>query len=216
MSERSSARLFVAIDLDDAARCTVARAAGELAEQIAATGAGDRVAWVRPKNLHLTLRFLGQVGAASVPEVSAAITQLTAPVFGLEVSGSGAFPKVGAPRVLWVGVTYRQAPLQALMEELDRRLVSAGLTVESRPFAGHVTVGRIKRASGGGRAIRQAIGRMRVESVQWRVDQVTLYESRLSPSGPTYLAVTRGRLSGADARSGGAIGSAERPPVSKM
>lgn len=215
MGERSSARLFLAIDLDDVARSAVVRAAGELAEQIAATGAGDRVAWVRPKNLHLTLRFLGQVGAASVPEVSAAIAHLTAPAFGLELSGAGTFPKVGAPRVIWVGIKDRHASLHALVEELDRRLVSAGLAVESGPFAGHVTVGRIKRASGGGRAIRQAIGRMRVESVRWRVDQVTLYESRLSPSGPTYLAVTLGGLSGADARSEGASVSAERPPVSK-
>ena len=215
MGERSSARLFVAIDLDAAARCAVTRAAGELAEQIAATGGGDRVAWVRPKNLHLTLRFLGQVDAGSVPDVSAAITQLSAPVLGLELSGSGAFPKVGAPRVIWVGVTDRHASLQALVEELDKRLVSAGLAVESRPLAGHVTIGRIKRAGGGGRAMREAIGRMRVESVRWRVDQVTLHESRLSPSGPTYLSVARGRLSGADVRSGGATGLTERPPVSK-
>lgn len=147
-----------------------------------------RVAWVAAENLHLTLKFLGNVLVDALPDVSAAIasgTAGTAP-FVLEVTGLGAFPTATRPRVLWAGVANGAEVTAALAARIDAALESLGFPGERRAFSAHVTLGRVRvprRDPQLARAIEAGAER---EFGVVRVDAVRLMRSELSPGGARY------------------------------
>ena len=136
-------RTFVAIELGDPARAAVA-------EYLATLRPTPGVAWTRPENLHVTLKFLGDVATARISELSARLAAATAdvPAFTMTVAGVGAFPNVARPRVLWVGC---KAPtLPALAAAVDGACVGAGFAAEARAFHPHATLGRVREGKRGG------------------------------------------------------------------
>jgi 2'-5' RNA ligase len=181
-------RLFVAVDLDEPTRAAVAEIVTRLVRRLGDDREAGRIAWVRPEHLHLTLRFLGDVEEARVAAVQQAIvTPLTVVEFSLSFEGLGMFPPAGRPRVVWLGVKDGRAELESLCREVERRLHSSGGLPEPRPFQPHLTLGRFRNATR-----RPDIEAIRVGSGSvgpCRVDRVTLYESRLSSTGPTYAVV---------------------------
>ncbi|KAA0254661.1 MAG: RNA 2',3'-cyclic phosphodiesterase [Acidobacteria bacterium] len=179
---------------DEAVRAFAAVAVHEppvvAALRAATTSLGDvrGVKWVRPDQLHFTLKFLGEVPADRVPAarraLGAAVSGLWA--FDLFLSGLGAFPPGGPPRVVWAGCGEGREALEALAARVDAEMAAEGFPAESRPFAAHLTLGRVKdpRAARGLRerlAARDAGAFGRV-----RVAEVVLFRSRLSPAGPSY------------------------------
>jgi len=187
-------RVFLAVEIDETVRRSAARVSANLA---AAIGQGrDRrtVAWVAPQNLHITLQFLGEVDASLAQTVA---DHLAPPIavdpFDVAVAGLGTFPPAGLPRVVWMGVTDGAAPLSALYRELGRRLDGLGFPRDPRPFHAHLTLGRIKAPCGP--RVRDAVAAARAaDAGRCRADHVTLFESRLSPSGATYAVVATSRL----------------------
>jgi RNA 2',3'-cyclic 3'-phosphodiesterase len=179
-------RLFLAVDLDRAARRAAAAACARLATGLGR--AGDDVRWVEADKLHVTLRFLGSLP----PGRAAAVRDALAPgwrtaAFDLGLGGAGVFPSSGRPRVVWLGLSTGGNALAALQAEASGRLATAGSEPEARRFSPHLTVGRVRRpAAGLGAALRQAAGQIGPHLARWRVDHVTLYESRLSPAGSHY------------------------------
>lgn len=172
-----SKRLFLAVDIDAATRAEIGAIAGRVR---AALGDRLRASWVHPDRMHLTLRFF----AAADPEreaglVAALAHPLPVPPFDVAFRGIGFFPDRGRPRVLWIGV--REG-----LEEL-RRLYTALPGAAADPFTPHLTLARFRQAAGGSSRVRQEIGRVQASAGPTRIDRVTLYESRLSPAGPTYL-----------------------------
>jgi 2'-5' RNA ligase len=185
-------RLFVAVDLSDKAR--QAMAAEQKRIGAALHGAATSLKWVRPEHAHLTLVFLGHVDVARVPAVVDAIGRdVDAPAFEMVLAGAGAFPPRGAPRVLWIGIGGGSAQLLDVQRELAGRLVALGIPLEDRPFHPHLTIARWRqsRATDRLRALEAASSG---EIARVRVEFATLYESRPSPSGPSYGALTRATL----------------------
>jgi 2'-5' RNA ligase len=187
-------RLFVAVDLSDDARQAI------VVEQnrIVAALAGGQSSWkrVRPEHMHLTLVFLGRVDDAHVPAVVEAIGRdAGAAPFEMVFAGLGVFPPRGAPRVVWSGVTDGAAGLVALQQEMAQRATALGIALDERPFHPHLTLGRwrLSHPLDRGRALAAAVPGA-IASV--RVERATLYESRLSPSGPTYTALSHANLTG--------------------
>jgi 2'-5' RNA ligase len=183
-------RLFVAVEIPDAAR----RVASEAAEALRrAVGARLRASWVSPANMHLTVRFIGQVA----DERAARVLEALAPPLGMEpfdveLAGPGAFPPSGAPRVMWIGVTRGLAELSAMHDAFDRRLAPLGYAPDSRPFSAHLTVARVKDAPKGSAAIvREALRGLTPSPTRWRVEHATVFRSHLSPRGPSYEALGR-------------------------
>jgi RNA 2',3'-cyclic 3'-phosphodiesterase len=133
-------RTFVAWNPDDSVRRSLAGALGEL------VAAEWPVRWVDPADLHLTLCFLGEVPAAQIDAVSAALHGVVAgrPPFELRLGGFGAFPSMRRPRVLWVGVEPAPA-LLALQRELSSELRGVGSAREEPIFTPHITVARLRR-----------------------------------------------------------------------
>jgi|SRR5579872_73804 len=188
-------RLFVGLRLGDAARALAVRIAAELRPKLER---GLAARWVPAENLHLTVRFIGHVPDDRAPSVMAAVSPpLDVAPFEIELSGCGRFPPRGAPRVIWIGLTKGLPALTTLHEEFNRRLAPLGFLPENRPYSAHLTLARIKDArAAAARPIDAAFAHIRTGTVAQRVNALTLFESRLSPRGPTYVEVCRVPLDG--------------------
>jgi 2'-5' RNA ligase len=185
-------RLFVALEPPDAVRRRLAALAEDL-RRSAGRAAGE-VRWVTPENIHLTLQFLGAVPEERVAAVEAALRDAAAAAgrpLSLSLHGAGGFPNARRPRVVWAGLQGDVAPLAALVAALGARLEKLGFPPEARPFSPHLTLGRARDGRGApglGGALAAAAA---VEATPWRVAELVLFESHLSPKGPRYEVVVR-------------------------
>jgi 2'-5' RNA ligase len=205
-------RCFLAVEPSDAVRACVARGGRDVA--VALGPHAERVKWVEAENLHLTLHFFGQLDAARVELVAQALRRPW-PVgsFRTGIVGAGCFPRPAAPRVIWMGIGRGASELVALHGAVQERLAPLGLAdaANARPFSPHLTVGRIRdgrpaRAPGHGSdrrsprafaaALAAALDARSFDCGGFTVDRLTLFESRLSPKGATYHAVSTFALSG--------------------
>jgi len=185
-------RLFVAVDLSEEARQAMAAEQKRIAAALA--GRQTSLKWVRQEHLHLTLVFLGSVDEARGRAVVDTIGRdVDAAPFDMVFDGVGAFPPHGEPRVLWTGVTQGAAELVALHRELAPRAAALEIALEERSFHPHLTLGRWRESRRQDRERALAAGG-RDPFARVRVQRATLYESRLSPSGPTYTALAHANL----------------------
>jgi 2'-5' RNA ligase len=186
-------RLFIAFELDEAVR----KQLGRLIEALRIDAA--RIRWVEPKNIHLTLKFLGEVPDGAVAKVCQAAGEVAAAAAPVEfrIAGVGAFPNVRAPRVIWVGVPDPPQELIAVQQALEARLAELGYRKEARRFAPHLTLGRVK-----GVRNRNALAGRLENFADWNADggqycdELTVVASELRREGPIYTAVHRAPLGG--------------------
>ena len=179
-----SIRSFVAVPLPRPVQKNVAGLIERLREP------GDGVKWVPTDNLHLTLKFLGEVDNTEIPEVCNVLRNVIDSYhpFELNFVGTGGFPNLSRPRVVYVGVEDPSGSLRSMVAELERALADLGFKPEPRDYQPHLTLGR---ARGSSRRIGEELiqrlasqgqnvfGDMTVESVQ-------LMASFLDKAGPTY------------------------------
>ncbi|HYB91039.1 MAG TPA: RNA 2',3'-cyclic phosphodiesterase [Candidatus Binataceae bacterium] len=177
-------RAFIAVRMSDAAEAALADFIAELRSP------DDGIKWVRRSNLHVTLKFLGPAVQLTAIEPLAgelrSIASATEP-FEFRARGVGGFPDLARPRVIWAGlISDRLAPLA---ERVEQAAATCGFERESRPFSGHLTIGRV-RSLRGYRATRARLeaARERDFGVS-RVDSMTLYRSVLAPEGSIYEAL---------------------------
>ncbi len=189
-------RLFVAVDLDEARRLAASRVAKELGRRFDAAGLGRGVKWVEPRNLHLTLRFIGEIDGARARAIQEALRRpLLTPSFELALGGAGVFPPTGVPRVLWIGVVQGASGLADLHDEVEGRLQQIGEPPDARPFSAHLTLARFRDLSRRlSEAARGAVRDVRLDAGPYRIEDITLYESRLVPTGPSYEPVVTSPL----------------------
>jgi len=187
-------RLFVAIELNDEVTTAAARLIDELHERCGRLAPQAHVTWVPPGRMHLTLRFIGDAGEA---QTHAIVQTMNAPFdlqpFDLVLARMGVFPEVGRPRVFWAGAAAGRESLEDLSRHVSARLADAGVPRDDRPFAAHLTLGRVREAAGL-RTMRLLDGLGNVELGRVRVTETVLFESRQSSGGPTYLAQQRTSL----------------------
>ena len=184
-------RSFVAVPLPDAIRTNILAAADEMARALPESG----IKWFRKvENLHITVKFLGQVDEAKLAALADELGRALAPMprFPLEVRRMGAFPSAHKANVVWVGVddtTRGLAGVAGAVEGVGERL---GFARAQRPFTGHVTVGRAK---GRGVDARRALDAFADRDFGGTtVDEVHVYESRLGGEGSTYVLRSRAAL----------------------
>src|SRR5689334_21476012 len=185
-------RLFVAADLPDAVRHALAAEQARIKSALA--GSDSSLKWVKPEHAHLTLVFIGTVDDARVPAVVESIgADIDLPAFGATFEGAGAIPPRGAPRVLWIGVGSGARELVALQQVIAARIATLGLPIEDRAFHPHLTLARWRESRPADRSRALAVAPRGVVAGA-HIDGATLYQSRLSPSGPTYTALARANL----------------------
>lgn len=186
-------RTFIAVETDPAVR----EAAAELVGEFRASGAD--VKWVDPANMHLTVKFLGDVDSRHVHEVCWAVEKAVAelPRFELELRGAGAFPNARRPRTVWLGAGQGGEEIGILAEALEEAMDRLGFRREARRFHPHLTLGRVRR----GQAGLDELARLLAEYADFEVGRTTVSEvvtfsSQLDRSGPTYEPLGRARLGG--------------------
>lgn len=185
-SPMEAVRTFICLQLPAFARDRLASTQQRLRES------GAQVSWVKPHNIHLTLKFLGPVPADRLREVEQAAQRaaVPAPPVPLELTVLGCFPDKRAPRVVWVGLKQIPEELKNLQQRVERELVATGFPAESRPFSPHFTLGRVRS----GRNIRKLVAAMqaeRLEPLRFEAAEVVVMASRLHPSGALYTPVSR-------------------------
>lgn len=175
----SSIRAFIAISLP----ADVQQLLGAVSQELATRVPGRAVAWVRPENIHLTLRFLGDTPLARLDRLTSLLDAVAARhrPFNLALGRLGVFPNERRPRVIWVGLT-GDPPTAALQKDLDAALLPLGWQQDGKPFSPHLTLGRVK---GSHDQIRLPWGKA-VVPTSFTVDRLHLIESELRPQGPLY------------------------------
>ncbi len=144
--------------------------------------------WVRPRNIHLTLKFLGNIKPADIEDIGVAMADAVrdcAP-FTLTVGGIGFFPGIKRPRVIWVGLGGAKPTLLNLQRNLEDRLATVGFPKEKRSFKAHLTLGRIRQAVNPNTVGQAMQDYSDLGNLQFTADRIILFKSDLKPSGAVY------------------------------
>ena len=182
-------RLFVAIELSEAVRKALSDT------QAALKRVSQDVKWIPPEQLHLTVKFLGDVADVDVAEVSKAMTKATAAAqpFAMQTGECGCFPERGAVRIVWTKAMDVSGHLAGCVAAVEAQIEPLGFTREDRTFAAHITIGRVREDRSRGK-LRELVQVQRGKVVEQDVMSLTLMSSVLSPKGSTYTAVSRAKL----------------------
>lgn len=155
------------------------------------------VKWVEPNNMHITLKFLGEVDSELVPQLTTRVDAACqgARAFAVELKGIGTFPGQGRPRVIWVGVSSGTSELEALATAVSNAV--SGLGFPKEPFTPHLTLGRVRSGAGAmSQDFKQEMRRLEAESFGcFTVREVKLMKSDLSRQGPRYSELANFHLS---------------------
>ena len=187
-----SIRTFIALELDAA---VVERL---VAVQRSLSSAGANVRWVAGENLHLTLKFLGEVSEEHLPDVCEVVSQAASQIkpFDFSVSGVVCVPRAGAVRMVWAGVDEQTGRLGRLQGMLEESLEDMGFCKENRSYKPHLTLGRL----GGTRNVRELRNAVsdiaQTEFGTARAEEIMVFSSQLTPEGPVYAPLSRAKLGG--------------------
>jgi 2'-5' RNA ligase len=191
----STVRAFVAIEIPQPLRAKLQSSLQELRSSLSE----DLVRWVRPKNMHLTLKFLGEIEQPQVHSIQEVLDQVSEGFtsFMLEIKGFGSFPNSRRPRVLWVGFRYSSDDLLQLQSEIESRLDKIGFEQDQRNFHPHLTVGRVRKgiSVSDTQAVSNWVQAAHLDSIgKFEVDSISLIRSDLKPSGAIYTNLHAARL----------------------
>jgi 2'-5' RNA ligase len=176
-------RAFLAIDLPASLRPVLSWAQDELKKS------GADVKWVPVGNIHITLKFFGNITEVQVADISEGVTAIAAgqEPFSLTVMNAGAFPSPKNPRVVWLGVGGDLEIMRDFHRRLETAFAALGFPPEDRPFSPHLTLGRVKSPSGRAALTRCLAHLPSPDCAPFPVSETVLFRSNLSPQGATYL-----------------------------
>ena len=182
-------RAFIAVELPEGLKKELAELEAQLKKN-----SPPVVKWVDPKNIHITLKFLGEIAEDSIDEVMLAIEESAQGIqpFQLEVREAGAFPNLERPQVLWVGVKGELEKITQLQKSIESNTEQLGFPRESRAFSPHLTLGRVRDEARPNE--RQRLGKLLADTsftalCNINVAAINLMKSQLTPSGPIYTCI---------------------------
>jgi 2'-5' RNA ligase len=154
-----------------------------------------RVKWVKPENLHVTLKFLGEVDERNFPDMFAALEKslTSCKEFDFCLKGLGCFPDTRRPRVIWVGIDEGADELKKVARDIDQIMCEFGFKPEKRGFSAHLTIGRVKDPRGI-EVLTNRFDDIKFESDSCTIDEIIFYQSILKREGPTYIPQKRIKL----------------------
>jgi len=171
-------RAFIAVEIPEHIQQTVGNYINEIEDQL------PDIKWVRPENLHLTIKFLGDVTERQADALRGCLNVMAENFspFDISLSDLGFFPSRIQPKVVWLGADSGIGDLLDLFHEMEDCLEDAGFDGEARTFSPHLTIGRVKRQ----RNIIVPETVPEFEEVEFRVSRIALIKSTLTPDGPIY------------------------------
>jgi len=190
MPGKEQLRAFIAMELPVGLRKELARIQNTLKEE-----GPSPVKWVNPENIHLSLRFLGNIDGNVISKISGAIKEAAQGISPLhfELGGLGVFPDLRRVQVIWIGLDGDMERLSRLQKRIDMNLVSLGFMVESRPFKPHLTLARVSDRAASDE--RQGLGQLIIsnqfkEDYRFNVDSIKLIKSHLTREGAIYSIIS--------------------------
>ena len=185
-------RAFIAIGLPQEIKDFLS----QLQEELKATGAD--VKWVKPDNIHLTLKFLGEIDDKKLEKIIEIIDEAAKEKdkFQVRISSLGAFPKIDFPRVIWVGIDTPDKDIKQIAESLEEKIAKIGIPKEDRPFSSHITIGRTKSTLNREKLVQGLKNKVELggKKLEFYATKITLFKSTLSPKGPIYEALKESNL----------------------
>ena len=177
-------RTFIAVEIPDAIKDGIA----ELESRLKRTGTDIR--WVEPGNIHITLKFLGDIeqDRTAVVHEGLGAALVTIGPFDLKLGRVGAFPDLNRPRVFWVSVTAGRDELFAMQHSIEAELHARGFVREERPFSPHLTIGRVRSPRGLAR-LTELVRTTEFETEAFPVTRASVVKSDLRPDGPVYTVI---------------------------
>ena len=187
----STWRTFCAIELPPEVRSQLAKHAQQLRDAVPSVTAS----WSKPENVHLTLKFFGNVPTQSLAKISAAASRVGSEFssFQIRIGGTGVFPRRSRPQVLWIGVGDSSGRLSDLQQRLEEEFAREGFPKEDRGFRPHLTIARLRRPEDA-RQLAEAHIQTKFSFIEVRVTEFVLFRSQLSPKGSIYTVISHHEL----------------------
>jgi RNA 2',3'-cyclic 3'-phosphodiesterase len=184
-------RVFCAVELPDDVRARLQEHIARLRKEVPDASAS----WSRVENIHLTLKFFGNVALEHIPKISAASTRTTEQFsrFQIEVGNSGVFPRPSRAQVLWIGVSDPSDKLAALQKRFEDECAAEGFEKEDRAYRPHLTIARLRKPE---RRLADTHLQMTFEPIAVPLHELIIFRSELSSKGSKYTAISRHQLPG--------------------
>ena len=181
-------RTFIAIELPKEIKNSLSCLQEELKKQNA------DVKWVDPSNIHLTLKFLGEIEDKKIDKLVGIMQEVAKnnPPFAIGICSLGAFPKIEFPRIIWVGVDQGDKETKKIAKDLEERLFRLDIPKEERSFSSHITIARVKSNLNRIKlteALKKLEDNWSGKNLEFLVAKITLFKSTLTPKGPIYEAL---------------------------
>jgi len=175
-------RSFLAIELPEA----ILKRIGEVQQDLKSARADVR--WVSPRNIHLTLKFFGNIEESQIDAITQAIEEpvRVTPSISITVKGIGAFPSLKNPRVIWIGLPDEKKVLVSIQRRLEGELQKIGFQPEDRPYHPHLTLGRMRSNRGKDELLKEMEKYREEEFGSFHAERVVLFKSDLRPEGAVY------------------------------
>ncbi len=174
-------RSFFSFDIEDQ---VIVRRLAEVQGMLANTGANLKL--VKPQNIHLTVRFLGNISPPMVDAIHEEMKQLSFAPFDVELRGLGAFPKLTYPRVVWAGIKKGARELVNVFEQLEPRLRGLGFKPDTKGFSPHLTIARVRTGRNKAQLIKIVRELQDYDFGTIKAECLRLKKSVLTPKGPIY------------------------------
>jgi len=151
-------------------------------------GLDSRIAWVKPENMHFTLKFLGEMPEEQIPELHTALQKIPFAPFSISTGQTGFFPDQSKPRIIWIGLNQGADKFCTNAAAVDMALAELGFEKNQKPCHAHLTLGRVKKqAKDDWAALAEKINLIELPAAP--IKSFTLYRSTLTPEGPIYSAI---------------------------
>lgn len=192
MSQRSEWRVFCAVELPAEVRARLEDHVRRLRREVPDVAAS----WSRVENIHLTLKFFGNIEVKRIEKISAAAERAVKEfsTFQIGVGETGVFPRPSRPQVLWIGVIDQSGRLSALQEKFESECAAEGFPREDRAYKPHLTIARLRKPEGS-RRLGEAHLAMLFEPVEITVNEIVVFRSELSSKGSRYTPLSRHQVS---------------------
>lgn len=184
-------RAFIALDISEEIRKELTLVQSQLKTKLK-----DGISWVKPENIHISLRFLGDIRQEDIIKINEIITSLAQETKSFEISLGelGVFANINNPRVIWVGIQKGKDTTKLLQRHLEEKLKTLGFEPERQTFHPHLTLTRIKYLKDK-TVLEQCLRIISPDNrLSCLIDKIILFQSTLSPQGSIYTKIFEGNL----------------------
>lgn len=175
-------RAFIAVEISSEIRKELIRIQSELKKCLK----GD-ISWVEPENIHLTLRFLGQITDTQLEEIKKIVESIAKKIkkFNMDLGVIGAFPDIANPRIIWIGINFGFNQLNEINAELEDKLETINFAVGEKYFHPHLTIARVKSLDKKN-TLDEIVQKIHPQQLPATIDKLVIIQSELTPQGAKY------------------------------